>query len=65
MSQVVVQGIAVAAYLGLNFALNFGNKRLLVSFHFPIFVILVGTLFYLPLAALLIRLAQRHALKPP
>ncbi len=44
----------IAAYLVLNFALNYGNKWLLLLFPFPVFTILAGTLFYAPLSAVLI-----------
>lgn len=42
----------VAVYLLLNLLLNFGNKHLLTDFHFPLFVIWLGTLCYAPLCAL-------------
>ncbi len=44
-------------YFGLNFVLNYGNKYLLVVFPFPVTVILLGTLVYAPLAALVIFLS--------
>jgi drug/metabolite transporter (DMT)-like permease len=55
---VIMVALHVAGYLGLNFVLNYGNKLLMEQFHFPIFVILVGTLVYLPLAAALIQFGR-------
>lgn len=50
--------VIVVVYLGLNFVLNYGNKLLLESFHYPLFMILVGTLFYIPFSALIITLTK-------
>jgi hypothetical protein len=50
--------VIVAVYLLLNLALNYGNKLLLETFHFPLFLILVGTLFYIPFSALMITLTK-------
>ena len=55
---VISVALHVVGYLSLNFVLNYGNKLLMETFHFPIFVILVGTLLYMPLSAALIQFGR-------
>ena len=44
----------IILYLVLNFALNYGNKYILGLFHYPVFIIFVGTVMYAPFTAVLI-----------
>jgi drug/metabolite transporter (DMT)-like permease len=49
--------LLLACYFLLNFVLNYGNKYLLATFPFPVTIILLGTVVYAPLSALVLVLS--------